>query len=120
MLLLDAVGDRNVDFVELKRRCQISTSDHSEDDITKRILHSLSSSGIVEKNPPGQTIRTDDTFKVNPHFTSRRREFTIPMAFLENVRDPQRVESDRRKAIDAAIVSVVAAVRLESNSSNVR
>lgn len=110
LLLLDAAGDRSFKLFELVQRSQISTPDNREEDITKRVMHSLSCNkhfNIVEKNPANSKIKPEDTFKLNNHFSARKRRFQIPMASLEEAHDPRRVESDRRAAIDAAIVSAL-------------
>jgi cullin 1 len=80
-----------------------------EEDVVKRVLHSLSCGKykLLNKSPTGRTIGSTDTFEANPAFSAGLRKIRVPMASLEDTGSVKRVEEDRRVAIDAAIVRIM-------------
>ena len=76
----------------------------------KRALHSLSCGKykILIKSPEGKTIAPEDVFTFNDKFTDRSRRIKIPMPPVDEKKATvEHVETDRRHAIDAAIVRVM-------------
>lgn len=97
-------GDHESEEMGLKDVCKRT---EMEEDVGKRVLHSLSCGNkfkIIKKQPQGRTISTSDSFKLDEEFSSHLRRFRIPMAALEEPHNPKKVEDDRRTAVDAAIV----------------
>jgi cullin 1 len=73
----------------------------------KRSLHSLSCAKykILSKSPEGKTSEASDVFTFNEKFTDRSRRIKIPMPPMDEKKATvEHVETDRRNAIDAAIV----------------
>jgi len=77
-----------------------------EEEVLKRILHSLSCGKyqLIVKEPASKVVSLTDTFTVNDAFNCPLRKIRVPMASLEEAHDPKRVEEDRSIAIEAAIV----------------
>ena len=90
---------------------ELSTRIGCEEDVLKRILHSLSCGKykILQKYPSSKKVDLFDKFKVNETFQSNMRKLRIPMASLEESHNPKRVEEDRSIAIEAAIVRIMKA-----------
>jgi len=82
---------------------------HTDEEVCKRILHSLSCAKykVLTKDPVSKGISRTDRFKVNESFQSPTRKFRIPMASLDESHNPKRVEEDRSIAIEAAIVRIM-------------
>ena len=78
-----------------------------DEDVT-RCLHSLSCAKykILTKNPEGRTIDiAKDTFSYNTKFTDRSRRIKVPLPPMDEKKKVlEDVDTDRRYAIDAAIV----------------
>jgi len=81
------------------------------DEHLKRVLHSLACAKhkILSKTPPGNAIKSTDTFRVNAAFSCPMRKIRIPMANLDESHNPKRVEEDRTVAIEAAVVRIMKA-----------
>lgn len=92
-----------VSFEELRAALNV------EEEIMKRLLHSLSCGKyvVLTKEPAGRTINTSDKFSFNETFSCPLRKIRIPMASLDDTHNPQRVEEDRSIAIEAAIVRLL-------------
>jgi len=82
-----------------------------EEAILKPLMHSLSCQKfkVLNKSPPGASIRTTDSFSANPKFTCNMRKIRIPMASLDASHSNKKVEEDRSIAIEAAIVRIMKA-----------
>jgi len=92
-------------FAEIKEALNV------EEDVLKRILHSLSCTRhkVLKKDPKSNSIKPTDSFSYNESFSSPKKRITIPMASLEDSHNPKRVEEDRTFAIEAAIVRIMKA-----------
>jgi cullin 1 len=99
----DCAGPRSLDEVQTALGCDV--------EVVKRTLHSLSCGKlrVLVKSPEGNSIGANDTFAYNAAFASPLRKLRIPMASLEETRNPQKVEDDRSHSIEAAIVRVMKA-----------
>lgn len=95
----------------------ISTRLNLQEDVAKRVLHSLSCGKVrvLCKAPEGRTIGTSDAFSVNADFKNPRRRLKIPMAILEEAQTQKRVEDDRRSAIDASVVRTMKSAKTMSH-----
>mmetsp|Transcript_16886 Transcript_16886/g.32946 ORF Transcript_16886/g.32946 Transcript_16886/m.32946 type:complete len:759 (+) Transcript_16886:693-2969(+) len=82
-----------------------------EEEVAKRILHSLSCAKhrVLEKDPMSKSIARTDKFRFNSNFSSPMRKLRLPMASLDESSNPKRVEEDRSIAIEAAIVRIMKA-----------
>lgn len=91
-----------------------------EIDVLKRVLHSLSCAKykILKKEESAENnnekakkkIFETDTFEFNAAFTSKTRNFRVPMASLEDVGNVRkRVDEDRGVQIEACIVRIMKA-----------
>jgi cullin 1 len=101
---------RGIKLKEIVDYIGLSAPAGKEEEVAKRVLHSLSCNKnypIVKKDPSNTKITKDDVFWINTEFQSRRLRFQIPMALLNKLEDTDKIQHDRRLAIDAAIVRIM-------------
>lgn len=105
LLLFNTTTETTLTFDWLRESLNLS------EDVTKRILHSLSCGQykVLKKTPPGKSIATSDTFTFSESFQCPKRKIRIPMASLEASHNPKHVAEDRSIAIEAAIVRIMKA-----------
>lgn len=105
LLAFNGAGNELQTFPELKQKLGV------EDEVLKRLLHSLSCGKykVLAKKPKGRSIKTTDKFLFNKKFSCPMKRIRIPMASLEASHDKRRVEEDRSIAIEAAIVRIMKA-----------
>ena len=80
-----------------------------EEDVT-RPLHSLSCAKykILKKEPDTKTISETDYFEFNSMFTDRLKRIKVPLPLVNDRKKViETVASDRRHAIEAAIVLIM-------------
>jgi cullin 1 len=113
LLLFNDYGDDRLVAVK-----EVSTALNTDDEITKRILHSLAcgKSRVLSKHPPGKSISMTDQFSVNTAFASANKRVKIPMSSLEESHSVKKVDDDRRNAIDAAIVRTMKSAKRMTHS----
>ncbi|KAH7682034.1 Cullins domain-containing protein [Dioscorea alata] len=83
--------------------------DLPEEDVT-RLLHSLSCAKykILKKEPDTKTISKTDYFEFNSMFTDRLKRIKVPFPLVDDRKKViETVVSDRRHAIEAAIVRIM-------------
>jgi cullin 1 len=88
-------------------------------DVAKRTLHSLAcgKQRVLTKAPEGAKIAPDDTFGVNPKFSSALKKLQIPMASLDEAAASKKIVDDNREhAIDAALVRIMKARKTLAHS----
>lgn len=92
----------------------IRTALNLQDEVCKRILHSLSCGKykLLKKAPKSRSINTTDTFTFNKGFKCPFRKVRIPMASLEDSGTTKNVKQDRSIAIEAAAVRIMKARRV--------
>ncbi|GBG26681.1 Cullin-1 [Hondaea fermentalgiana] len=97
--------DEYISFQDMVTRLNV------EEEVAKRILHSLSCAKhrVIEKEPKSKGISRTDKFKFNSSFQSPMRKLRLPMASLDESSNPKRVQEDRSIAIEAAIVRIMKA-----------
>lgn len=95
----------------------IQTSLGLQDEVCKRLLHSLSCGKykLLTKKPKSRSINTSDTFQFNAGFKCPFRKVRIPMASLNDSGSNKNVKQDRSIAIEAAAVRIMKARRVLSH-----
>jgi len=90
-----------------------------EEDPLKRVLDSLTfgKQKILNRArpmtvPKDRAIVTSDIFSVNGDFTSKVLKFKVSMPSLTNLKTTEKVEEDRKFAIEACVVRIMKARKL--------
>ena len=104
-----SIGD-NISFSTLGERTALP------EEVLKRVMHSLSCAKEkvlkkISQDPSAsdKVIRDTDSFSCNDAYSSQKRQVLIPMASLDEVSAPKRMENDRSHALDACIVRIMKA-----------
>ena len=109
LLYFNSRGDSYVPFKELQDALNI------EEVYLKRVMHSLTCGKyklLLKENDSkkdAKKIKPNDAFRVNAKFVSKKMRIAVPMASLEVSHKPQKVEEDRKHAVEACIVRVMKA-----------
>jgi cullin 1 len=112
VLMQFAEGPASLSFKDIAEATKLET------DVLKRALHSLAcakykilkKTGESDDEKAKKKVSETDVFEFNAAFTSKTRNFRVPMASLEdtgNVR--KRVDEDRGVQIEACIVRIMKA-----------